>query len=287
MKYYENFKGNRWKKTIDVANFIQANYTEAKKFTLTLAGPTQNTLKQVEKLNELLTEETKKGILDAECKTSSNILAYGPGYLLGDSKTTPECIVGLQTDKPLKRALFAEGGIKIAKKALSSYGYELDKDTEEIFTKYRKTHNQGVFDVYPENIKVARHNHVITGLPDGYGRGRIIGDYRRVALYGVDRLILEKQNSKASFEFPYTHEIIQKIENLEMQIKALADLKQMAKLYGFDISLPAQSAKEAIQWTYFAYLAAIKQQNVAAAILLNGSVIFLIFILKKTNKKAN
>lgn len=280
MKYYENFKGNRWKKTIDVADFIQANYTEAKKFTLALAAPTQNTLKQVEKLNELLTEETKKGILDAECKTSSNILAYGPGYLLGDSKTTPECIVGLQTDKPLKRALFAEGGIKIAKKALSSYGYELDKETEEIFTKYRKTHNQGVFDVYPENIKVARHNHVITGLPDGYGRGRIIGDYRRVALYGVDRLILEKQKSKASFEFPYTPEIIQKIENLEMQIKALADLKQMAKLYGFDISLSAQSAKEAVQWTYFAYLAAIKQQNGAAMSLGRVSTFFDIYIEK-------
>lgn len=280
MRYYENFKGKRWKKTIDVADFIQANYTEAKKFILILAGPTQNTLKQVEKLNELLAEETKKGILDAECKTSSNILAYGPGYLLGDSKTTPECIVGLQTDKPLKRALFAEGGIKIAKKALSSYGYELDKDTEEIFTKYRKTHNQGVFDVYPENIKIARHNHVITGLPDGYGRGRIIGDYRRVALYGVDRLILEKQKSKASFDFPYTPEIIQKIENLEMQIKALTDLKEMAKLYGFDISLPAQSAKEAVQWTYFAYLAAIKQQNGAAMSLGRVSTFFDIYIEK-------
>lgn len=275
MKEWQDFEKGRWMKEIDVRDFIQKNYKPYEGDESFLAGPTERTKKLWNKVLELMNEERKKGILDAETKKVSTITAHAPGYIYKEL----EQIVGLQTDKPLKRGIMPFGGLRVVKKALESYGYELDKETEEIFLKYRKTHNDGVFDAYTDEMRRARSSGVITGLPDAYGRGRIIGDYRRVALYGVDRLIEGKEEEKKQLEMDYMEpHIVQIREEITEQIKALHELKEMAKSYGYDISRPAANAKEAVQWTYFAYLGAIKEQDGAAMSLGRVSTFFDIYI---------
>ncbi|WP_427340166.1 formate C-acetyltransferase [Caloranaerobacter sp. DY30410] len=275
MKEWQGFEKGRWMKEIDVRDFIQKNYKPYEGDESFLAGPTERTKKLWNKVLELMKEERKKGILDVETKKVSTITAHAPGYI--DKEL--EQIVGLQTDKPLKRGIMPFGGLRVVKKALESYGYELDKETEEIFLKYRKTHNDGVFDAYTDEMRRARRSGVITGLPDAYGRGRIIGDYRRVALYGVDRLIEGKEEEKKQLEMDYMEpHVVQIREEIAEQIKALHELKEMAKSYGYDISRPAANAKEAVQWTYFAYLGAIKEQDGAAMSLGRVSTFFDIYI---------
>ncbi|MDI9487724.1 MAG: formate C-acetyltransferase, partial [Bacillota bacterium] len=245
----------------NVRSFIQHNYTPYEGDDTFLVGPTKRTLKLWEKAQELMKEENKKGIIDAETSKPSTITSFGPGYLDKEN----EVIVGFQTDKPLKRGIMPNGGIRVVKKALESYGYTLDKKTEEIYTQNRKTHNDGVFDAYTDAMRKARHSGIITGLPDAYGRGRIIGDYRRVALYGVDLLIEDKMNEKKLLETPtLVSSDIRLREELSEQIKALKQLKEMAASYGYDIGKPAKNSFEATQWTYFAYLGAIKEQDGAA-----------------------
>jgi len=259
-EWYDFNPGN-WMTEIDVRSFIQLNYTPYLGDDSFLAGPTERTIKLWEKARELMKEEHEKGILDAETSKPSSITAFGPGYLDKEN----EIIVGFQTDKPLKRGIMPNGGIRVVKKALEAYGYSLDKKTEEIYTHNRKTHNDGVFDAYTDAMRKARHSGIITGLPDAYGRGRIIGDYRRVALYGVDMLIDDKLHEKKLLENPtLTSPDIRLREELSEQIKALKELKEMAASYGYDISRPARNSFEATQWTYFAYLGAIKEQDGAA-----------------------
>ncbi len=261
MKAWRNFKEGEWQNTINVSNFIKINYKEYIGDENFLEGPTENTKKLWDKLSEMLKIERKKGIYDAETKIPSKIDAYGAGYI--DKKL--ETIVGLQTDAPLKRAIFPNGGLRMVKNSLEAFGYKLDPTTEEIFTKYRKTHNDGVFSAYTKDIKNVRHTGVITGLPDAYGRGRIIGDYRRVALYGVDKLIEERKKEMDAYDpEEMTEKVIQEREEMFEQLQALKALKRMAAAYGFDIGRPAETAQEAIQWTYFGYLGAIKDQNGAA-----------------------
>lgn len=246
---------------IDVRDFIQKNYMPYDGDENFLAPATDRTNELWNKVLELMGEEREKGILGADTKTVSTVTSHGPGYI----DKGLEQIVGLQTDKPLKRGIIPFGGLRVVKKALNAYDYELDKQTEEIFSNYRKTHNEGVFDVYTDDMKKARKSGVITGLPDAYGRGRIIGDYRRVALYGIDKLIEEKKNEKKQLEMEYMEsKVVRLREEIAQQIKALHELKEMAKGYGFDISSPAKDAKEAVQWTYFGYLGAIKEQDGAA-----------------------
>ncbi|HQD50183.1 MAG TPA: formate C-acetyltransferase [Defluviitaleaceae bacterium] len=272
---WRNFREGNWVKEIDVRDFIQKNYAPYDGDDSFLAGPTKRTLKLWDKVMELTKVEREKGILDAETKIPSGITSHGPGYL--DKEL--ELIVGFQTDKPLKRGIMPFGGIRVVEKALNAYGYELDPATKEIFKSYRKTHNDGVFDAYTEEMRKARHSGIITGLPDAYGRGRIIGDYRRVALYGVDKLIEEKQKEKRQLALEHMESgVIRLREELSEQIKALHELKEMAQSYGFDISQPASNAKEAIQWTYFAYLAAIKEQDGAAISIGRVSTFFDIYI---------
>lgn len=259
-EWYE-FQPGRWTTEINVRSFIQHNYTPYEKDASFLAGPTERTKRLWKKAMDLMKEETKKGIIDAETLKPSTIITYGPGYLDKDD----EVIVGFQTDRPLKRGIMPNGGIRVVKNALEAYGYKLDKTTEEIFTNNRKTHNDGVFDAYTDAMKKARHTGIITGLPDAYGRGRIIGDYRRVALYGVDFLIEQKQHEKKLLEISILEAPdISLREEISEQIKALKQLKEMAASYGYDISVPAKNAFEATQWTYFAYLGAIKEQDGAA-----------------------
>ena len=262
---WDGFTGRLWKEGIDVRDFIQNNYKPYDGDESFLAGPTEATDKLWGKLQELQKEERKKGgVLDMETEVVSSITAYGPAYISDDMKDL-EQVVGLQTDKPLKRAFMPYGGIKMAEQSCTMYGYKPSEKLHEIFTKYHKTHNEAVFDVYTPEMKLMRHNKILTGLPDTYGRGRIVGDYRRVALYGIDYLIEEKQKDFAgtarrgmrSKEFRLREEIAD-------QIRALRGMKEMAASYGFDISEPAKDAKEAFQWLYFAYLAAIKTQNGAA-----------------------
>ncbi|NDV68115.1 formate C-acetyltransferase [Dysgonomonas sp. 25] len=261
MEAYKDFKGTKWQEKIDVNNFILENYTEYTGSDEFLAGPTEATKQLWAQLSEMFKEEKAKGVYDAETSLPSQIDAYGAGYI----DKNLEKIVGVQTDKPLKRAIFPNGGLRMVKQSLAEYGYEIDPRTEEIFTKYRRTHNEGVFAAYTDSIRRARSSGLLTGLPDAYGRGRIIGDYRRVALYGVDRLIEERQKRFQECDpIVMTDELIRLREELSMQIEALKALKHMAAAYGFDISKPATSAQEAIQWTYFAYLGAIKDQNGAA-----------------------
>lgn len=275
MEQWKGFKPGRWNQDIDVRNFIQKNYTPYEGDSSFLEGPTENTTKLWAEVMELTKEENKKGILDVETKTPNTITSHGPGYL--DKEI--EQIVGFQTDKPLKRGIMPFGGLRVVKKALESYGYELDPTTEEIFSKYRKTHNDGVFDVYTEDMRKARHTGVITGLPDAYGRGRIIGDYRRVALYGVDKLIEDKLHAKKSMDKSgFDSDTMLAIENISETISALKELAKMAASYGYDISAPAKNAKEAIQWTYFGYLAAVKQQDGAAMSLGRVSTFLDIYI---------
>ena len=257
---WRGFAQGSWQNGVDVRDFIQRNYTPYGGDGAFLAGATARTLGLWQSLQPLLAEEREKGILDVS-QAPAGILAHGPGYI--DKER--ELIVGLQTDAPLKRAIMPFGGWRVVADSLKSYGYEPDPAVGEIFTKYRKTHNDGVFDAYTAEIRKARSSNIITGLPDAYGRGRIIGDYRRVALYGVDFLIADKKREKRELDDrPSTEDTIRLREELADQIRSLDELKKMAQAYGYDISRPAENAREAVQWTYFAYLAAIKQQNGAA-----------------------
>ncbi len=269
MKNFEQwngFEGRIWKEEINVREFIQKNYKPYDGDEKFLADPTENTNKLWGKLQQLQKEERAKGgVLDMDTKIVSTLTSHNPGYIGEDTKDM-EKVVGLQTDKPLKRAFMPFGGIKMAEQACETYGYTPDSELHKIFTEYSRTHNQGVFDAYTPEMKKARHNKIITGLPDTYGRGRIVGDYRRVALYGIDALIEDKQKDFANCggDGVMTDNVIRLREEITMQINALKGLKQMAQMYGFDISKPAKDAKEAVQWLYFGYLGAIKTQNGAA-----------------------
>jgi formate C-acetyltransferase len=257
---WEGFTAGLWQKEINVRDFIQQNYTPYNGDDSFLAPATERTKNLWARLNELFVEERRKGVLDIS-QIPSSITAHEPGYIDRDN----EVIVGLQTEAPLKRAIMPNGGLRMIVTALKTYGYEADPQVVETFTKYRKTHNEGVFDAYTADVRRCRSSHILTGLPDAYGRGRIIGDYRRVALYGVKRLIDKKQDEKRSLDSAMsTDEIIRDREELSEQTRALKELQQMAASYGFDISGPAGSAHEAVQWLYFGYLAAVKEQNGAA-----------------------
>jgi len=256
-----DFTGGKWTKLIDVRDFIQKNYTPYDGDESFLAPPTDKTIQLWNKVKSLMEQERKNGgVLDIDTHTISTITSHKPGYIDKDL----EEIVGLQTDAPLKRAIMPFGGIRMVRSALKAYGREMDPEVEKVF-RYRKTHNDGVFDAYTDEMRKARHTGIITGLPDSYGRGRIIGDYRRVPLYGVDFLIEKKKEAKANYVFDVMdQDVIRQREELSEQIKALEELKEMAAGYGFDIGRPASDTKEAIQWLYFAYLAAVKEQNGAA-----------------------
>ena len=270
-----NFKPGKWQTEINVRDFIQKNYTPYDGDSSFLAGPTEATTKLWEKCCDLFKQERDKGgVLDMDTKVVSTIVSHGAGYIDKDLET----IVGLQTDAPLKRSLQPFGGIRMAETSCKSYGYEVDPEVSEIFTKYRKTHNQGVFDAYTPEMRKARHAAILTGLPDAYGRGRIIGDYRRVALYGIDRLIEDKKEQHASLDGEMTPEKIQLKEEIMEQIRALQEMKELGAAYGYDISKPAQSAKEAIQWLYFGYLSAVKEQNGAAMSIGRTSTFLDIYI---------
>ena len=258
---WQGFTEGSWTKEVNVRDFIQKNYTPYEGNAEFLAAPTEKTQQLWQKVLELMKQEREKDVLDVDTKVPTSIVAHAAGYI--DREL--EQIVGLQTDRPLKRAIMPFGGIRVVKAGLEAYGYQLDTQTEEIFTKYRKTHNDGVFDVYTRSMRLARRSGIITGLPDAYGRGRIIGDYRRVALYGVDRLIDDKKHQQESLELEAMDEkTIRLREELSEQIRALFELKEMAANYGFDIGKPAANAREAIQWLYFGYLGAVKEQNGAA-----------------------
>lgn len=262
---WRSFQGSHWTDDVNVRDFIQNNYTQYDGDQSFLEGPTDATNKLWEKVQELQKQErARDGVLDMETQVVSDITAYGPAYIDNEDKVL-EKVVGLQTDKPLKRAFMPYGGIKMAEEACTTYGYTPDPELHKIFTEYHKTHNQAVFDAYTPEMKKARHNKIITGLPDTYGRGRIVGDYRRVALYGIDYLIARKKDDLANCgSGTMTDDIIRQREELADQIKALKQMQKMAEGYGFDISKPAKNAREAVQWLYFGYLAAIRSQNGAA-----------------------
>ena len=269
------FVPGKWQSEINVRDFIQHNYTLYQGDSSFLEAPTEATKKLWQECCDLLKKERENGgVLDMDTKIVSSITSHGAGYIDKDLET----IVGLQTDAPLKRSMQPFGGIRMAEASCKSYGYQVDPEVSEIFTKYRKTHNQGVFDVYTSEMKAARHSGIITGLPDAYGRGRIIGDYRRVALYGIDRLIEDKKEQFKSLEGEMTPERIQLREEIAEQIKALNEMIELGKIYGFDISKPARNSKEAIQWLYFGYLAAVKEQNGAAMSLGRTSTFLDIYI---------
>ena len=258
---WDGFVGGNWQKAIDVRDFIQRNYTPYDGDDSFLAGPTEATTKLWADVMDLFAQETANGgVLDMDTKQVSTITSHEAGYI----DKPLEQIVGLQTDKPLKRALMVDGGIRMAMAACKAYGYEVDPEIVDFYTYRRKTHNAGVFDVYTEDMRKCRHSHIITGLPDAYGRGRIIGDYRRVALYGVDALIADKTNQKNGTSTVMDEKTIRHREELSEQIRALKELKQLGEIYGFDLSRPAENFKEAVQWLYLGYLAAVKEQNGAA-----------------------
>ena len=258
---WNTFNGGVWEREINVRDFIQKNYTPYDGDDQFLEGPTENTTVLCDQVMDLSKKEREAGgVLDMDTKIISTITSHGPGYLDKEKET----IVGFQTDKPFKRALQPYGGIRMAVKACQDNGYEVDPQIVEFFTKHRKTHNAGVFDAYTPEMRACRSSHIITGLPDAYGRGRIIGDYRRVALYGVDRLIEDKKEQKDTTRTIMYSDVIREREELSEQIRALEELKELGRIYGFDISRPASDVKEAIQWTYFGYLAAVKEQNGAA-----------------------
>lgn len=271
---WQGFQTGKWTNEIDVRNFIQKNYALYEGDDTFLEGITDRTQRVWDKCHELILEEMKKGILDVETNIVSGIDNFAPGYIDQEN----EVIVGLQTDAPLKRIVNLYGGMKMAKSALEQYGYELNPQLEKDFHAYRKTHNEGVFDAYPKRTKVARHVGLLTGLPDAYGRGRVIGDYRRVALYGVDFLIGEKEKEQDMFDGPMTDERIRLREEISMQIQALKEMKPMAMKYGVDISEPAKNAKEAVQFLYMAYLAGVKENNGAAISLGRTSTFLDIYI---------
>ena len=282
---WEGFEGRIWKEEVNVRDFIQKNYRPYEGDSSFLAGPTEATNKLWGALQQLQKEErAKNGVLDMETEVVSGLTAYGPGYIKEDLKDL-EKIVGLQTDKPLKRAFMPYGGIKMAEQACTTYGYTPSEKLHEIFTKYTRTHNQAVFDAYTPEMKKARHSHIITGLPDTYGRGRIVGDYRRVALYGIDHLIAAKQEDFANCgDGTMVDDVIRQREEIAMQISALKGMKEMAAIYGYDISAPAKNAKEAVQWLYFGYLAAIKTQNGAAMSVGRISTFLDIYIQRDLDK---
>ncbi|WP_283129081.1 formate C-acetyltransferase [Allofournierella massiliensis] len=258
---WKDFTPGVWQNEINVRDFIQKNYTPYEGDESFLQGPTKETTELWDQVMELTAREREAGgVLDMDTRVISTITSHGPGYL----DKSKEKIVGFQTDKPFKRSLQPNGGIRMAMKACEDNGYHVDPEVVEIYTKYRKTHNEGVFDAYTPEMRACRSSHIITGLPDAYGRGRIIGDYRRVALYGVDRLIEDKQSQKDSTRVIMYSDVIREREELSEQIKALKELKELGKIYGFDISQPAKNTQEAIQWLYFGYLAAVKEQNGAA-----------------------
>ena len=271
---WKGFKQGKWQEEIDVRDFIQSNYTLYEGDSSFLAKATKRTSDLMDKLNALFKEErAKSGVLDVDTETVSSLSAFKPGYLDKEN----ELIVGLQTDAPLKRSVNPFGGMRMVKQACEAYGYTLSKKVQDEF-RFRTTHNDGVFRAYTEEMRQARKCHVITGLPDAYGRGRIIGDYRRVALYGVDRLIEQKKQDKANLaKENFSTDIIRLDEEIYQQITFLGYLKDMALSYGYDISKPAKDAKEAVQWTYFAYLGAIKEQNGAAMSLGRVSTFFDIY----------
>ncbi len=260
MEAWKDFKDGKWKNEINVSDFIKTNYTKYEGNEDFLEGTTKKTDSVWNKCSNLLKEELKKHVLDIDTDHMSGINSFEPGYINDDDNV----IVGLQTDKPLKRMVNPYGGIRMVYSELDAYGYKLNNDVDKYFNEFRKSHNQGVFDAYTDDIKKARHNGLLTGLPDAYGRGRIIGDYRRVALYGIDFLMSEKKKDWDSLTGEMTDELIRLREEVSMQYRALDDIKKMALKYGFDISKPAMNSKEAVQWTYFAYLAAVKENNGAA-----------------------
>ncbi|MDO4774574.1 MAG: formate C-acetyltransferase [Aerococcaceae bacterium] len=276
MEQWQGFKGKKWKEEINVRDFIQQNYTLYEGDDSFLAGPTEATTTLWAQVMDLNKQEREAGgVLDQDTKVVSTITSHGPGYLNKDLET----VVGFQTDKPFKRGLQVLGGIRMAEVAAKAYGYEVDPEVSHIFTEYRKTHNQGVFDAYTPEMRAARKSGVITGLPDAYGRGRIIGDYRRVALYGVDRLMEEKVKDYNNIgSRTMSNDIIQLREEVSEQFRSLKELKELGKIYGFDISKPATTAKEAFQWLYLGYLAAIKEQNGAAMSLGRTSTFLDIYI---------
>ncbi|WP_442929869.1 formate C-acetyltransferase [Micromonospora sp. WMMC241] len=258
---WRGFRDGAWRETVDVADFVRRNHEPYTGDASFLTGPTARTLAVWDRLREMFPEERRRGVYDVDAATPSTITSHAPGYVDRER----ELIVGLQTDAPLRRAIMPAGGLRMVETALRAYGREPDPRVHEIFTRHRRTHNDAVFDAYPEAVLAARRSHVITGLPDAYGRGRIIGDYRRVALYGVDRLIAERRAHKAALDGRRsTDDVIRDREELAEQIRALGELKEMAAAYGFDVSRPAATGQQAIQWLYFAYLAATKEQNGAA-----------------------
>ena len=283
---WDEFKGNRWKEKISVRDFVRDNYTPYDGDESFLEGPTEATNKLWGKLQELQkAERANNGVLDMETEVVTSLTAYGPGYI-DESMKNLEKVVGLQTDKPLKRAFMPYGGIKMAEQACEMYGYKVNPQIHDIFTKYFKTHNQGVFDIYTPEMKVARHNKILTGLPDTYGRGRIVGDYRRVALYGIDALIEAKQaDFAATNRQGMRRGDFQLREEISDQIRALKGMKEMAAVYGYDISQPAKDAREAFQWLYFGYLAAIKTQNGAAMSVGRISTFLDIYIERDMQKR--
>jgi formate C-acetyltransferase len=275
MEQWQGFTKGTWTKEVNVSNFILKNYTQYEGNDSFLTGPTNATNKLWEQVMDLTIQERESGgVLDMDTETVSTITSHGPGYLNEDL----EKVVGVQTDKPFNRSLQPFGGIRMAKQACTAYGYKLNPEIERFFTEFRKTHNQGVFDVYTDEMRLARKAAIITGLPDAYGRGRIIGDYRRVALYGIDFLMKEKQKDFANTTSVMTEDIMRLREELSEQYRALKELKELAKSYGYDISKPAQTANEAFQWVYFGYLAAVKEQNGAAMSLGRVSTFLDIYI---------
>ena len=276
-EYFNSFKGNTWREEIDVRDFIQNNYTPYEGDSSFLEKVSEKTDRLWKKLTEMFKEETKRGVYDVETKTPQTLETYGPGYIIKED----EVIVGLQTDSPLKRGIFPKGGWRMVEKALESYGYKLDPLTKEIYTKYRKTHNDGVFSAYTSEMLACRKSGIITGLPDAYSRGRIIGDYRRIALYGVNNLIEERKQALEQLDVAeMTESDIRYREEISEQIKVLESFSRMCASYGFDVSRPAQSAQEAIQWLYFGFLGSAKDQDGAAMSLGRTSTFLDIFIEK-------
>ena len=271
---WKGFAPGVWMDEVNVRSFIQKNYTLYEGDESFLAGVSEKTAKVWEKCNALIIEEIKKGIIDVETDIISGIDNFAPGYIDKDN----EVIVGLQTDAPLKRIVNLYGGLRMAQSSLKQYGYTLNPDIEKKFHEYRKTHNEGVFDAYPERVRAARHAGLLTGLPDAYGRGRIIGDYRRIALYGVDYLQEQKKEDLRKLDGPMTEELIRLREEVSEQIRALDKMKSMAARYGVDISAPAENAQQAVQYLYMGYLAGIKENNGAATSLGRTSTFLDIYI---------
>jgi formate C-acetyltransferase len=278
---WRSFEEGDWKRRVAVRDFIQHNYAPYQGGDSFLAGPTDRTSQLWKALEEPLKKEREKGILDVSADVGSSITAHPPGYIDKDL----EVVVGLQTDAPLKRAIMPNGGLRVVESGLEAYGYQMDPQLKAVYSKYRKDHNQGVFDVYSPELLACRRSGIITGLPDSYGRGRIIGDYRRVALYGVDFLVKDKEREKAELDnAPFDEEVIRQREELTEQARALGELKTMAAAYGFDIGRPAADAREAVQWTYFGYLAAVKEQNGAAMSVGRISTFLDIYIERDLNE---